>query len=83
MTKNEFIETLSTTEGVSYEKKLECINFFIKNYPVEIQNPLGKKEWTKLSIGYLTGGSDNAVRYAFVKLVERKVELKEFKGLKL
>ena len=84
MTKEAFIEALSNTEGVSYKIKLDCLNYFIDNYPVEIRvgiNPFtGEevKEWTKLN-WTITGGDSDWISKGFESLQGRKQELIDFK----
>jgi hypothetical protein len=83
MDKLSFISTLKS-ENPSNDLKLECANYFISNYPVEIVvkhpffgNVIGK-QWTALQGITITGGSDEKVNQAFNSLKGRIKELEEF-----
>jgi hypothetical protein len=80
MTKDQFIEVLK--QGAStQESKIECIQFFIDNYPVlaKVSPFSNAKQWTSIKDVKVTGGAPQLVDYAFAKLQQRVVELQNFK----
>lgn len=83
MDKKTFIEHLKKgTEDV--QTKLQCINHFIDNYPVLVEEkgqlgfPTGRKQWTKLQGVRIKGGQKRLVDYAFRALRGRVTELEKF-----
>ncbi len=84
MNKTEFLECLR--KGVSSQAaKIECLQFFIDNYPVLAENKQtvwaisSGKHWTSLKEITITGGSPDLVNYAFDSLRRRLNYLKKFK----
>lgn len=88
MTKDEFIKCLDTADffagNITDQKKLECLQFYIYNYPVyAYTDPVngrirGLKHWTKLEGISLTGGTPKQIDFAFLKLCQRIQELKAY-----
>lgn len=72
MTKAQFISVLEQG-AILRESKIECLQFYIDHYPVFIRG-----QWTALKIR-IVGGSQKLIDYAFAKLQQRVVELKNFK----
>jgi hypothetical protein len=82
MNKKEFIKTLKS-DSPSKELKLECCQFFIDNYPIQIEkgvNPFTGEfmtDWTKLDVK-IKGGSDKSINFAFNQLIKRIKELEDY-----
>lgn len=89
MTKEEFISVLKS-ENPSNELKETCLQYFVENYPVEIEHivttPIGKlrtgtKFWTALPDYKVKDDpiAMNKLEENFNKLVARIVEIENFK----
>ena len=82
MNKQEFIDYLKS-DTVELAVKLECCQFFVDNFPVEIDsldpmNPFKKhKILTKLDVK-IDGGSEKSINFAFEQLQKKIKELEEF-----
>jgi hypothetical protein len=74
MNKKEFIEGLSTKDNLSNQKKIEICQYYIDNYPINIRGII-----TSLSMK-ISGGSDNAINFAYNQLKSRVKELNDFQG---
>lgn len=84
MDKISFISTLKS-ENPSKEVKLEACNYFISNYPVEIDvkhpffGTVIGKIWTALERITITEGKDENINKGFLSLKNRIKELETFK----
>lgn len=89
MDKKEFLEVLKRGASMT-EAKIECLQFFIDNYPVLATVNETKsfgfisshKEWTALKGIKITGGREPQINWAFVKLQKRYSDLANFKTAK-
>jgi hypothetical protein len=84
--KEEFISTLKSTDPSS-DLKQECLQYFVENYPVQINvrhpffGTVVGKTWTSLE-GYQVKNDKKAMdklEENYNKLVERIVEIETFK----
>ena len=74
MSKEEYLETLQNGTD-SQQAKIDCLNYFIDNYPVLINTPFGGKMWTGLDISVI-GGNPELINRAFASLQSRIEEFK-------
>ena len=72
MTKQEFIDRLSTKDNLSDSDKIEVCQHYINNYPVMIHG------FTTRLDTVISGGSVNAINFAYNQLKQRVKEFEEW-----
>ena len=58
------------SKDLSENDKIELIQWYIDNYPVQITTPFGEKFGSKLEVKVIKGGEPKAIEYAINKLKE-------------
>ena len=69
MTENQFKNKLYFKD-LSEDDKIELIQWYIDNYPVQITSHFGEKFSSRLEVKVYKGGEPKAVEYAIKKLKE-------------